>query len=215
MQNQMNRKGVFITIEGLEGSGKSSVISFLEKYLKEKGFSVKIFRDPGSTRVGEKVRDILLENKSKVSPYAELLLYLAARAQLIEEKLTDAFEKYEVVICDRFYDSTVAYQGYGLELGKVAEEAAHQFSLGVRPDMTILLESDVRKSLSRIKDKDRIESRPYTFHDRLKKGFLEIAGKNPKRVKVIPSDMELPRIYECVSDCVDNFFKKWKQIKKF
>lgn len=208
------RKAIFITVEGLEGSGKSSVISFLEKYFRKKKFSVKVFRDPGSTRVGEKIRGILLGKKNNVSPYAELLLYLAARAQLIEEELLRAFKKYKVVICDRFYDSTVVYQGYGLGLGKIAERAAREFNLGVVPDITILLESDIKKSLKRIKKKDRIESRPYVFHKRLKEGFTEIARKHSRRIKVIPADAQLSEIYARIESAIDDFLKKWKRMKK-
>ncbi len=208
------KKGFFVTVEGLEGSGKSSVIVFLEKYLKKQKLLVKVFRDPGSTKTGEMIRDILLANKSKVSAQTELLLYLAARSQLIEEKLLAAFKKYDVVICDRFYDSTIAYQGYGLGLGKLAEEGALLFNRGVVPDLTLLLESDVKRSLNRIKNKDRIESRPFVFHNKLKKGFAALACKNKDRIKVIPADSNLDEIYKHVSLSVDKYLKKWKLIKR-
>lgn len=209
----MKKKAVFITVEGLEGSGKSSVIAFLQKYFKRKKISVKVFRDPGSTRTGEMIRDILLANKNKISAYTELLLYLAARTQLIEEKLQPAFAKYQVVICDRFYDSTIAYQGYGLGLAE-AEPAARNFSLGVVPDLTILLESQVKRSLSRISSKDRIESRPYSFHNRLKKGFASLAEKEPGRIKVIPADTDLDSIFGLVAETMEKYLKQWKIIRK-
>ena len=119
----MKKKAVFITIEGLEGSGKSSVINFLRTYLENKKFSVRFFREPGSTYIGEKIREILLDRKNKeLSCHTELLLYLAARTQLIEESLKDALNKYDFVICDRFYDSTLVYQGYALGLGKIVNK---------------------------------------------------------------------------------------------
>ena len=173
----MSKRALFITFEGLEGSGKSSIISFLVRYLKKKRLSVKIFREPGSTKVGELLRNILLDKKKVISPYTELLLYLAARTQLIEEKLKKAFKDYDVIICDRFYDSTIAYQGYGLKLGKMVEKVVNIFSLGIKPDLTILLDGNVKKGLKRIKDKDRIEKRPLSFHYRLRRGYRAIAKR--------------------------------------
>ncbi|MBU0878694.1 MAG: dTMP kinase, partial [Candidatus Omnitrophica bacterium] len=118
----MSKRAVFITIEGLEGSGKSSVIEFLENLLQRKKFSVKVFREPGSTRIGEKIRKILLDKKNKeITSHTELLLYLAARTQLIEEKLNAALSTYDFVICDRFFDSTLVYQGYAGGLGELVE----------------------------------------------------------------------------------------------
>lgn len=106
----MNKKVFFITLEGLEGSGKSSVIRFLEKLFRKEKISFKVFREPGSTRIGEKIRGLLLDkNNKEISAHTELLLYLAARTQLIEEKLIKALSRYDVVICDRFFDSTLVY----------------------------------------------------------------------------------------------------------
>lgn len=204
------RRSVFITFEGLEGSGKSSVINFLVKHLRKKGLSVKTFREPGSTRTGEKIRTLLLDKKNNISPHTELLLYLAARTQLIEEKILKAFKKYDVVICDRFYDSTIVYQGYGLRLGKLSYEAAKKFSLGVKPDLTILLDSDVKKSLNRLSHKDRIESRPLEFHYRLKRGYRKIAKEEPQRVRVIGADKGLTQICEEVKNLIEDFLRESK-----
>lgn len=209
------KKSVFITFEGLEGSGKSSVINFLARHLRKKGLSVKTFREPGSTRIGEEIRQLLLDKRNNISPHTELLLYLAARTQLIEEKIWEAFKNYDVVICDRFYDSTIAYQGYGLKLGRLSYEATKKFSLGVNPDLTILLDSNVKKALGRLSHKDRIESRPLSFHYRLKKGYRKIAKKEPRRVKVVRADKELGQICEDVKNLVEKFFqKKDKKYKK-
>ena len=210
----MSKRALFITFEGLEGSGKSSIISFLVRYLKKKRLSVKIFREPGSTKVGELLRNILLDKKKVISPYTELLLYLAARTQLIEEKLKKAFKDYDVIICDRFYDSTIAYQGYGLKLGKMVEKVVNIFSLGIKPDLTILLDGNVKKGLKRIKDKDRIEKRPLSFHYRLRRGYRAIAKKEPLRVKVVNADRSLKEIYSSIKKIVDDFLKR-KCIKKF
>ncbi|MCD6228791.1 MAG: dTMP kinase [Candidatus Omnitrophica bacterium] len=210
----VSKRALFITFEGLEGSGKSSIISFLVRYLKKKRLSVKIFREPGSTKVGELLRNILLDKKKVISPYTELLLYLAARTQLIEEKLKKAFKDYDVIICDRFYDSTIAYQGYGLKLGKMVEKVVNIFSLGIKPDLTILLDGNVKKGLKRIKDKDRIEKRPLSFHYRLRRGYRAIAKKEPLRVKVVNADRSLKEIYSSIKKIVDDFLKR-KCIKKF
>jgi dTMP kinase len=195
-QKNLKKKATFITVEGLEGSGKSSVINFLEKLLKNKGFSVVVFREPGSTDVGEKIRQILLDKKNKrLSRHTELLLYLAARTQLIEEKLLGAFKKYDFVICDRFFDSTLVYQGYALGLGEIVEKGVKTFSLGVIPDLTIVLDVPARDGLKRIKNKDRIESRPISFHNKLRKGYLALSKKYPNRIKVIDAATVLEEIY--------------------
>ncbi|UCD15559.1 MAG: dTMP kinase [Candidatus Omnitrophota bacterium] len=189
-------KAKFITVEGLEGSGKSSVIGFIQKLLKKEGFSVGVFREPGSTSVGEKIRRILLDNKNKkLSAHTELLLYLAARTQLIEEKLIGAFSQYDFVICDRFFDSTLIYQGFALGLGKIVESSVKMFSLGIMPDFTIYLDVVPKEGLARIKKKDRIEERSLSFHEKLRKGYLELARKNPARIKVVNAQKPLNQIF--------------------
>jgi dTMP kinase len=192
----MKKKAFFITLEGLEGSGKSSVIRFLESRFKAQGLSVKVFREPGSTKVGEKIREILLDKaNSELSCHTELLLYLAARTQLIEEQLVKAFTQYDIVICDRFFDSTLVYQGFALGLGKIVDQAVKIFSLGLVPDLTLLLDTPAKEGLQRIKNKDRIESRPIAFHNKLRQGYLRLAKKNPKRIKVIDAHGRLDDIY--------------------
>lgn len=202
-----NKRAKFITIEGTEGSGKSSVIHHLKGLLENKGFSVVIFREPGTTRVGEKIRRILLDKENdELSPHTELLLYLAARTQLIEEKFRGVFKKVDFVICDRFYDSTLVYQGIGLGLGKIAFDAVKKFSLGISPDLTILLDADPRAGLDRIAKKDRVESRPFVFHKRIRRGFLAIAKKYPARIKIIDAGGSLGAIYPAVEKAVREKF---------
>ncbi len=199
LKNYQRKINMFITIEGIEGSGKSSVIKFLDKYLRRKGFSVKTYREPGTTKIGEKIRDILLDKNNKaLSRYTELLLYLAARTQLIEEKLKRDLKKYDFIVCDRFFDSTLVYQGFALGLGKTAERAVKIFSLGITPDLTILLDTPAKAGLLRIKNKDRIESKPLSFHNKLKEGYLKLACKHPRRIKVINASGRLEEIYQKV-----------------
>ncbi len=200
---------MFITVEGIEGSGKSSIINFVEKFLRQRGFKVAVFREPGSTRIGEKIRSILLDKDNKeLSPYTELLLYLAARTQLIEEKLKGALKKYDVVICDRFFDSTVVYQGYALGLGRVVQRAVNMFNLGIKPDLTILLDTRVENGLKRIKRKDRIESRPLSFHRCLKKGYKLLAKENPQRIHIINADRELFYMFRDVERLIKKHVKR-------
>jgi len=209
-----DRKSLFITLEGMEGSGKSSVIEYLKKYLKKKGLKIKEFREPGSTRVGEKIRDILLDNKNKkLSAHTELLLYLAARTQLIEEKLFTAFKTYDCIICDRFFDSTLVYQGYALGMGDIVNLSVSMFNLGVVPDLTIVLDANVKQALGRLKTRDRIESRKLAFHNKLKSGYKLLAKKNPKRIRILNSQKPLLQVYSDVEKVIDEFLCK-KKIKK-
>jgi len=135
--------------------------------------------------------------------HTELLLYLAARTQLIEEKLAGDFKKYDFVICDRFFDSTLVYQGYALGLGKIAREGVKIFSLGVVPDLTLVLDMPVQEGLVRLKTKDRIESRSLDFHKRLRKGYLALAKKNPKRIKIINAKGSLEQIKPRIKKVLD------------
>ncbi len=193
----MKRKGFFITIEGLEGSGKSSVIKFIEKLLRKRKVSFKVYREPGSTKVGEKIRKILLDKKNKkLSAHTELLLYLAARTQLIEQRLKGDLKKYDFIICDRFFDSTLVYQGFALGLGKIVDRAVAMFSLGLTPNLTLVLDTRPKLGLARLKNKDRIESRTLRFHNRLRKGYLQLAKKYPRRVKIVDACDSLPQIYK-------------------
>ena len=200
------KKVTFITLEGLEGSGKSSVASFLKKYLEERNFSVVVFRDPGSTEVGERIRKILLDKNLYLTAYTELLLYLAARAQLIEEKLIKILEEetFDFVICDRFFDSTLAYQGYGLGMGKLVEKGIELFSpRRIIPDLTLILDTEVEKSLVRIKEKDRIESRPVEFHYLVRRGYIELSQRYPERIKLINANKSLPCIYQEIEKIIE------------
>ncbi|MFH1767811.1 MAG: dTMP kinase [Candidatus Omnitrophota bacterium] len=207
-------RAVFITFEGAEASGKSSVISFLERCFKGRNFKVAVFREPGSTKVGEKIRRILLDkNNRNLSRHTELLLYLAARTQLIEERLKAAFEKYDFVICDRFYDSTLVYQGYALGLGSIVEEAVNLFSLGIEPDLTVILDTNVRKSLGRVNNPDRIESRSYVFHRRLKEGYRKLAAKHTKRIRLVNADKKLDSLCYDVEKIISDFVWKRKKVK--
>lgn len=185
---ERNMKGVFITFEGFEGSGKSTQINLLAGYLKKNGYPVLLLREPGSTRMSEKIREILLDKKNdSLRKKTELLLYLASRAQLVEEKIIPALKQNRIVLCDRFQDATTAYQGYGLGLNITLIKSFGEFvAAGLKPDLTILLDIKVEEGLKRRgKNKDRIEQRSLSFHRRVREGYLKIAAMEKDRIKIV------------------------------
>ncbi|MFH1339092.1 MAG: dTMP kinase [Candidatus Omnitrophota bacterium] len=186
-------RGKFITLEGPEGSGKSTQGRLLARYLKSEGYKAIFLREPGGTKLSEKIRRILLDKSSpKICPMSEMLLYMAARAQLIREVIKPALKRGYFVVCDRFLDSTVAYQGYGLGVDLSLIEYLGNFLVsGAKPDLTIFLDVAVKKGLSfRAKKLDRIEQRPLTYHARVRRGYLELAAKHPERFVIIKPDKD-------------------------
>ncbi|MBF0479616.1 MAG: dTMP kinase [Candidatus Omnitrophica bacterium] len=182
------KKGLFITFEGSEGSGKSTQIEFLRQYLVKRRKKVMLLREPGGVAISEKIRAILLDvcNK-KMGSECETLLYLAARAQLVYEVIAPALTKGYIILCDRFMDSTVAYQGYGngVDIEQIYE-IGNFATGGVSPDLTFIFDLDAEKGLARIKrQKDRIEQRKMDYHKRVRLGYLAIAKKEPQRVKML------------------------------
>ncbi len=181
-------KGKFITFEGSEGSGKSTQAKMLLKYLKRRKIPAILIREPGSTKISEKIREILLDTKNKsMCDEAEMLLYMAARAQLVKEVIIPALKKGKVVICDRFLDATICYQGYGAGLDIEFIKKVGRFSTGgIKPDLTFLLDIDTKEGLRRAgKYKDRIEQKNLPYHKRVRKGYLHLQRLEPKRIKLI------------------------------
>ncbi|HOX53933.1 MAG: dTMP kinase [Candidatus Omnitrophica bacterium] len=181
-------KGKFITFEGSEGSGKSTHAKLLKDYLKKKGFSVELIREPGGTRISEKIRNIILDPKNKaMTDICETLLYMAARVQIVKEVIKPALDKGKIVICDRFLDSTIVYQGYGggIDLDLI-KKLGNLATLGIKPDLTFLLDIETKEGLRRAgKIKDRIELKSLNYHKRVRKGYLALAKKEPARIKVV------------------------------
>ena len=182
------RQGKFITFEGPEKSGKSTQAKLLKQYLSEKGYSCLFIREPGSTSLSEKIRKILLNKKNNhISHFAEMLLYMTARAQLIKEVIIPALRDGKVVLCDRFIDSTIAYQGYGLGIDiNLIKKIGKFVTQDIKPDITILLDLGNKSSL--FKDnhkKDRIELRSESYHKRVIKGYFLLSRRYPKRIKVV------------------------------
>ena len=199
------QKGLFITFEGADGCGKTTQLNLLAQYLRENGKEVVITREPGAKGLGEKVREILLNYDGDVSPNCEAFLFLADRAQNIDMIVKPAIAEGKIVLCDRHTDSTLAYQGYGrgvdLERAKMLNKIA---TSGLVPDLTYVFDIDVETSMSRVgKDKDRMESAGVEFHEKVRKGYLEIAKQEPDRVKVINSKDSIENIFVQVQDIFD------------
>ena len=206
--------GYFITFEGSEGCGKTTQIEALAKALEAKGKTVFITREPGGTLIGEKIRNLLQDPslKNEISDMAELLLFSASRAELIASRIQPALKRGEIVICDRFYDSTYVYQGLGRAIGMDIVEQLNQMTVGtLKPDLTILLDLDAKVGIERAKSRqsgnlDRIENESITFFEAVRNGYLELAQKEPERFKTIDGLLSVDAIKEIVWDTVENKF---------
>ena len=181
---------MFVTFEGLDGSGKSTQAELLRARLEADGVDVVATREPGGTELGEKLRDLVLHG-GHVSPWAEALMYAAARAQHVDEVIRPALERGATVICDRYLDSSVAYQGVGRELGL---ERVLDLNLaavdGLLPDRTFLLELDVDAIGERLRgDHDRLEREPAAFFERVATGYRELAARFPERIVVLAASL--------------------------
>ncbi len=205
---------LFITFEGVEGSGKTTQIQRLKKYLTQKGIPCKVTREPGGCPIGEKVRKILLNpDHREMVPLSELLLYEAARAQHVKEVIEPFLKKGGVVLCDRFSDATIAYQGYGRKIDlRWIERLNHFSSRGIKPDVTFLLDcpSDVglKRALKRNRTlkqekEERFEKEKIQFHQRVRKGYLALAKKEPRRVKVIDTRQGEDNVFNKILKTVD------------
>lgn len=173
------RRGIFITFEGIDGCGKSTQAERLYKRLRRMGYDPLFVREPGGTAVSEKIRRILLDRKNHITPLAELLLYEAARAHLARTVIIPALAQGRIVVCDRYYDSTTAYQGYGRGLDKRLIETLNTAAAGnVAPDVTFILDVDYRTSLTRRgKVPDRLERESRAFFNRVRRGFLSLVDQ--------------------------------------
>jgi dTMP kinase len=208
------KKGLFISFEGIEGSGKSTQAKLLKEYLLKSKYNVVLTVEPGGTLIGEEIRRILLslENKNML-PKTELLLYNASRAQHIEELILPSLEGGKVVITDRFTDSTIAYQGYGrgidlsliLDIDRIVNNS-------LRPDVTILLDLDVEEGLRRnrgINKRDRLEFEEIEFHKRVRVGYLEIASKERDRIKIIDASGSIEDVHEKIKCIITEVLERW------
>ncbi|OQY10205.1 MAG: dTMP kinase [Fusobacteriia bacterium 4572_132] len=198
----MKKNGMFITFEGVEGSGKTTQIKLLKKKLESEGYKILLTREPGGTIISEKIREILLDpENNEMASLTELLLYYASRSQHLYEKIKIAKNKGEIVLCDRFSDSTLAYQGYGRGLDKeIIKQLTKIVEQGNSPDLTILIDIDPEIGLVRAKkvseneEGDRLEQEKMGFHKKVWNGYREIAKENQKRVVIIDGNMSIEEL---------------------
>ena len=186
------KKGLFISIEGPDGSGKSTQVEYLKEYFASKRIPCIFTREPGGTDIGEKLRKIILDKENnEMCDMTEALLYAASRAQHVQELIRPALEQGKVVVCDRFLDSSIAYQGYGRKLGDPVRQINKYAVMGALPDMTFLIDIDPGISKKRIHraERDRLENEKALFHKRVYNGYLEIAALEPERIKVLDGTM--------------------------
>jgi dTMP kinase len=209
-------KPVFISFEGIEGSGKSTVASSVRDALEAAGIETIITREPGGTELSERIREILLDPRmSGMDPRAELLLYLASRAQLVEEIIGPALERGTSVVCDRFMDASVAYQGFARGIGEEAVEELNAFAVGsIIPDRTFLLDLPVEKGFERgperreeegARPKDRLEREDRSFHEKVREGYLRLARRNPERIVTVDASASLDAVYDFIFRNLEQF----------
>lgn len=203
-------KGFFISLEGIEGTGKSTQTLLLTEYLQQRGRIVVRTAEPGGTAISLKIRELLLSLDSReMDPVTELLLYNAARVQHIREVIGPALARGEIVISDRFSDSTLAYQGHGRGIDRRMIDALDAIATnGMRPDLTLLLDIDVETGLQRnreINKRDRLELEDIAFHEKVRKGFLEIAAREHKRIRIIDCNGSIESIHGKITDAVGSF----------
>ena len=204
----MARTGKFITFEGGEGSGKSTHIEQVARRLRQTGRRVLVTREPGGTAVGEQIRHLLQYSRQSVAmdPATELLLFCASRAQLAREVIAPALAQGQVVLCDRFADSTTVYQGVGRQLAADPVAAINRFAAGdCRPDLTVVIDLDPRIGLERARGRelfDRMENQSRDFYERVRQGYLELARREPHRVRVVDGNQSLAAVGEQIWELV-------------
>ena len=204
----MSKRGVFITFEGPDGSGKSTHAKLLASWLKRRGHKVLLTREPGGTVIGAKLRRILLDSKpGSMDAIVELLLYEASRAVLVSEVIRPALKAGRTVILDRFQDSTWVYQGWAGGVDREMVERLGEIATGrLRPDRTILLDIPARQGLSRVRRPNRMEAKPVSFHEKVRRGYLFLARWDKKRIRVIRADRPMAvvqrEVREAVADVV-------------
>jgi dTMP kinase len=222
--------GFFISFEGVEGCGKTTQMEMLKDHLEWKGKRVLAVREPGGTELGEKIRAILLNVEREkelygdeksiegLDPWAELMLYEACRAQVVKKVINPALDEGKVVLCDRYTDSTLSYQGFGRGLDMEAIRSLNRWaSMGVVPDITFVLdcspEVGLKRAVSRIESKgagpreDRFENEAIEFHERVRQGYLKLAAEEPVRIKLIDGEREIAVIHKEICDIMEKMEK--------
>lgn len=201
-------RGKFITFEGADGSGKTTQIEKIKAFYEEQGFECLLTREPGGSDLGNKIREILLHYDGEVDDLCELLLYMADRAQHVKKVILPALEQGKIVLCDRYIDSSVSYQGFArgldieriISLNKIATD-------NLEPDLTIVFDVATETAMQRVGDeKDRLEQEGIEFHKKLRYGYLELAKMFPERIKVVNANLSIEEVFEQVKDVLANAF---------
>lgn len=211
-------EGIFITFEGPDGSGKTTQLKLLADFLSQKGYDVKTTRDPGGTKISNKIRGILLNPEyQELKDQTEILLYAASRAQLVHEEIIPALKQGKIVLCDRYIDASIAYQSFGLEIDRSIVEQINQFaSLGLKPNRTYLLEVSPEVGKKRLNKRninefgeglDRIEQKDIEYHKRVLNGFRKLADEEPKRISKINADQAIEKIFNQIKNDFESFIK--------
>jgi len=208
LKNSM--EGLFITFEGVEGCGKTTQAKLLYEFLIQKNIECVLTHEPGGTRISEKIREILLDKENGEMVYlTELFLYLASRSQHTFEKIIPSLKSGKVVICDRYFDSTLAYQGEGRNIPKQKVIEINNFATGgLIPHLTFLIDIDVEKGIERVKERkgfDRMESQNTDFHKRVRGAFLSLARENKERFRIIDGSKPIEQIHKEIVNIVLNF----------
>lgn len=189
-----NGQGFFITLEGIEGAGKSTLAAALAQLLSNR-YEVIITEEPGGGGIGDRIRELLLDSKNIISDRTELLLFEAARAHHVDSRIIPALKRGAIVICDRFTDSSIAYQGYARGIDTKTIKSLNEFaSGGLKPDLTILLDLPAQTGLARQRGVDRVSAEGIAFHESVRKGYLCIAEAEPERIFVIDATRELDEV---------------------
>ena len=204
------KKGLFITLEGIEGAGKSTVVDFIEDFLTNEGHDVIKTREPGGTAIGEQIREILLKNENHTLTYdAELLLVFSARAQHIQEVILPALSSGKIILCDRFTDASYAYQGGGRGIDASRINLLEKWVQGdLRPNLTLLFDLDVSIGMQRTKkrsDADRFEREEINFFEKIRNTYLERAKNEPQRFRIINSASSLKSVKEQIITILKDF----------
>lgn len=203
------QKGLFITFEGADGSGKTTQLNNIKTFLEEKGYDVVITREPGALDIGQKIRNILLHHDGIVADRCEMFLFLADRAQHVETFIKPAIQSGKIVLCDRHTDSTIAYQGYGrgqdIELLKKLNSIAVN---GLIPDLTLLFDVSTETAQQRVgSEKDRMESAGIEFHKKVRNGYLELQKEYPNRIKLINANNSIETVFADAKNIIIDLLK--------
>lgn len=197
--------GLFITVEGTDGSGKTTQIKLMKQYLENMGYQVILTREPGGTQVSEKIRDLVLDKEnSDIAPITEMILYAASRAQHVSKLIKPALEEGKVVICDRFVDSSYAYQGFGRNIDLKAIADVNRIAVdGIIPDITFFLDIDVETAIKRrvaATEADRIEQEKLDFHKNVYDGYKKLSVLYPERIKTIDAQRTVEEIADDIKE---------------